>query len=262
MGRHEFPEDLVLSEAQLRAVIERAARAEPRPEGTSIAVLRQIAAELDIDPAALERALNEVVGLPVQGKPVRSWINRRVTRLGHALDLVLPRRGRLVAGLLLGGSLGWLSAQVALGLRLPGGMGSSGSGAFVDVPITIALILLTLANSLSRRLDRRFARYLAETAALWGGLAVTWSITAGEATNDLVSLVLLVMAASAVWGWLVVRRRSDGGDRTPLRSASDPIAPADTVAPAETGGHEDPRGGTRASWSGVVSPTWIGLAKP
>jgi len=256
MGRHEFPEDLVLTEAQLRAVIERATRAEPRPEGTSIAVLRQIAAELDIDPAALERALDEVVGLPVRGKPVHSWINRRVTRLGHALDLVLPRKGRLAAGLLLGGSLGWLSAEVALGLRLPSGMGSSGSGAFVDVPITIALVLLTLANSLSRRLDGRFARYLAELAATWGAFVIAWGVTAGGVSGDLARGALLISMAAAVWGWLVVRRKSAGGPDTPERVL--PVTPVRADATKA----EEPLRSTRASWEGLISPTMIGLAKP
>jgi len=253
---HALPDDLVLSESQVRDVIERAVRAEARSDGTSIAMLRQIAQELEIDPVALERALHDVVGLPVKGKPIRSWISRRVTRLCHAVDLFLPRKGRLVAGLMLGGSLGWLSAHIAVGLRVVIGTitGTSGSAAFIDVPIAIVLILLTLANSLSRRLDGHFVRYLAETGVTAGAFASAWALTAGRFTIDLATGVALYTAAAAVWGWFVVRRSPGSGEAMSMQKLQVPSesqASGESTTPSK-----------RAAWKGLVSPTMIGLARP
>ena len=53
-------EDRVVSESQLRDIIERAARMSEQ-DGVSIAELRRIAHELDIDPQAVDRALAQVL---------------------------------------------------------------------------------------------------------------------------------------------------------------------------------------------------------
>ena len=64
MKRERLPDDMVLSEEEVREIVERAARELPASSGITVAELRQIAAELDIDPKALTRALDQVVGLP------------------------------------------------------------------------------------------------------------------------------------------------------------------------------------------------------
>ena len=58
--RKDMSDDLVLSESQLRDIIERAARMSEQ-DGVSIAELRRIAHELDIDPQAVDRALAQVL---------------------------------------------------------------------------------------------------------------------------------------------------------------------------------------------------------
>ena len=72
------PQDLILSDTEVRDVIERSLRTEPT-RGITIAELRGIAAGLDIDRRALESALDQVVGLPIARKPIRSWIKRQTT---------------------------------------------------------------------------------------------------------------------------------------------------------------------------------------
>lgn len=60
MGDDRLPDDMLLSEDQVRDFIERAALVQPRPLGTSVAELREIADELDIDPMGFNQALDQV----------------------------------------------------------------------------------------------------------------------------------------------------------------------------------------------------------
>src|SRR4026208_1779878 len=117
MPDEKLPGDLVLSEAQFRKVIELAVRVTPRSEGVSVAELRQIARDLDIDQESLARALSVVLAQPHRSQSTRSWLSTQATRLGMGLGRVLPRRGRLIASGLVGGLLGWLSGDVGVGPR-------------------------------------------------------------------------------------------------------------------------------------------------
>lgn len=76
----------------------------------TVAELRRIAQELDIDAESLERALDEMISLPVAGQPIRNGFKRQLTTLGHLVDPLLPSKGRLVGGALFGGIAGWLNA--------------------------------------------------------------------------------------------------------------------------------------------------------
>lgn len=213
MSSQDLPDDFMLSDSQLREVVERASRGDQRPAGVSIAMLRQIAAELEISPVALERALDDVVGLPVHGRPLRNWFKRRATSVCRFLSQLLPREGRFTTSLAIGASLGWLSAAVAESLRMSvGGMTvAKGGGAFIDVPIAIAMILLTLVNSLARRHDGHLAKYLAETAALWGASMIAWGVTFGQVTSDLTLWTLGCLTFATIWGAVVIRRPSRPG---------------------------------------------------
>src|SRR5688572_12196340 len=139
MRKRQPPQDLVLSDAELREVIERALRAEPARGGVTIAEVRQIAAELDIDPRALDVALDQVVGLPVAGKPIHSWLKRQMTRLGRLADSFLPRTGRLIGFGMFGAIAGWLNAYLPTFSFNP------------HYLIAAAMVGLTMANLLSRR---------------------------------------------------------------------------------------------------------------
>jgi hypothetical protein len=217
MSKDELPDDLVLNETQFRQVIELATRTTPRSDGVSVAELRQIAQELDIDPESLARALDFVLTRPERKRPIGSWLSRRTMRLGLALSGVLPRRGRLIAGGLVGGFLGWVSAHVATGLQevVNGIMVMRGSGAFMDIPIAILLILLTIANSFAHRVDGRRGRFIAETVACWGTFAVAWCITHGAVTADLIRFVVACLSLFCLGGWFVVRPwEGRGGRRT------------------------------------------------
>jgi hypothetical protein len=205
MTPRDLPKDLVLTEAQFREVIERATRADLRDSGISLDILRQVANDLDIDPAELEVALRAVVAAPARRSSVRDWFGRIDARIGHFLEDILPRRSRSAIGALVGGSFGWLSAHVAATV-------DTGANAFIDAPVAGALILLTAANSLSRRLDGRFAQFVGETIAMWVGFGLAWALTSGRVTGDLVTWVLFCVAAATAWGWLVVRK---AGPATP-----------------------------------------------
>lgn len=236
MSHDGLPDDFILSDAQLREVIERAARAERQSSGISMVMLRQIAAELEIDPIALERALDEVVGLPVRGRPVRSWFRRQATRAGRFLSQLLPREGRLAASLTLGAAFGWLSGYVAKSIMVTvNGMRIATTGtAFLDVPLAIAVVALTFANSLARRHEGGLTRYLVETFSLWGGFAAVWSLTSGHGlTDDLLRWTLGGLFLASVWGIAIIRTRpwlGSGPARLPVGRRRQPgIAPrADT----------------------------------
>jgi uncharacterized membrane protein YeaQ/YmgE (transglycosylase-associated protein family) len=204
MKQRPLPDDLVLSDAQVRGVIERATRVVPERNGITVADLRQIAAELDIDPRALEAALDRVIGLPVPGRPLRSWLKRQIATLGRFTDSFLPRRGRVVGSAIFGGIAGWLNAFL---------MVFSLNGHF---PIAAGMIGLTIANLLSRRLDRNLPRYLAETFATWGAYAALWSITYGHVTQGLVGWIGLWTSLATVFGVLFLRDSSRHGGTPPF----------------------------------------------
>ncbi len=192
-------DDFVLTDAQMREVIERATRELPPASGITVAELRRIAGELDIDPISLERALDQVISLPVAGQPIRNWLRRHLTTLGHLVDPLLPNKGRLVGGALLGGIAGWLNAFL-MSLAMQG-----------HYPIALIMVGFTLANVLSRRLDRGLARFLAETYVMWGAYAAFWAGTYGDVTENLVLWVALWTSAATVLGWLLMRGPSGGG---------------------------------------------------
>jgi hypothetical protein len=216
-----MPDDMLLSEAQMRDIIERASRELPASTGITVAELRQIAAELDIDAKSLERAFDEVVGLPIADQPVRTWIRRKLTTLGRLVDPFLPKKGRFVAGALFGGLAGWLNAFL---------MGFSLNGHY---PIACAMIGITLANLLSRRLDRDRSRYVAETLAMWGLYGASWALTYGDVTGNLVQWVLLWTSLALLGGWRLLRAPSGGNDQPPLVPLS---ADKSTRAPADDPG--------------------------
>jgi hypothetical protein len=232
---------MVLSESQLRDVIERAVRVLPEKTGVTVAELREIAAELDIDPRALERALDDVIGLPIPGQPVRTWLKRQITKLGRLTDRVLPQTGRLATFGLLGAIAGWLNAFLMV-FALNG-----------HYPIAAAMLGLTLANLLSRRLDKNFSRYLAETFAQWGCYAVLWSLTYGNVTQNLVIWFVLWTALASAAGWFMVRDRDNDGQYTPSLPQSSP----DTAMP----GAQDPNSARRERISHRRF-TWPTLLRP
>lgn len=212
MTHNDLPDDLVLSEAQFREVIDRATRMERSDDGVSVTILRQVADELNIDPGALQQALGDVVGLPDKQRPMRGWAKRRFMQLCRASDQVLPGRARLAAGIVVGASLGWLSAHVAAGLQaIIGGVSASiGSSSFIDLPVAAALIVLTIANSLGHRYSGGFRRYCAETIGTWGAFAVAWMVTFGAATSDLMTWVALATSGALLLGWLIIPRQAPG----------------------------------------------------
>ena len=197
MGETKPPNDLVLTEAQVREVIELATRLPSSKEGISLSDLRQIARELDIDQDALDRALAEVLG-----RPSARFL---MTRLGR----LLVNRGRAVVGALIGSVLGWWSGFATDALRevINGMTVMKGSGAFIDVPVAIALILLTLLNSLSRWLDARRRDYVVETVATWGFFLAARALQDGYITQDGTRFVAMAVLTSCLWGWLTIRPR-------------------------------------------------------
>lgn len=254
MSSNDLPDDLVLSDAQLREVVERASRVDQRPSGISIATLRQIAAELDIDPAALERALDEVVGLPVPGRPLQSWFKRQVTSVGRFLSQLLPREGRLTSSLAIGTALGWLSGYVAVSLQrtVNGFTYSIGGTAFLDVPIAVFMVILTLANSLARRHEGRLGKYLAETAGLWGAFATAWIVTWGGVSGDLIGWTLGSLTVATIWGIIVVRRRPRLGPPPHLD-----MVDAHRLPPAKPS-HDNEMRRLRIALARLIIPAWVG----
>src|SRR5688572_15236570 len=178
MKKRQPHQDLVLTDDEVRDVIQHALREESARGGITITELRQIAAELDIEPRALELALDQVVGLPIPGKPIRSWLKRRMTKLGRLADAFLPQTGRLVGLGLFGAIAGWLNAFLPTITFNP------------HYPIAAAMIGVTLANLLSRRLDQKLRRFITETLATWLLYGVAWSATYGGVNDRIVFWVV------------------------------------------------------------------------
>ena len=240
MATDRLPDGMVLSEAQLRDVIERAVRTAPKREGITIAELREIAAELDIDARALDRALDEVIGLPIVGRPVRTWLKRQFTKLGRYVDRFLPQSGRFVALGVIGAVAGWLNAFL---------MVFSVNGHY---PIGSVMLGVTVANLLSRSVDKKFARYLGEIFATWVMYGILWSTTYGGVTQNLVVWCVLWIALATLAGSFLVRDPWNRGDATPLLPHASTETPS--VAP------ESPDARTRES--SFVRFIWPALLRP
>jgi hypothetical protein len=181
----------------MREVIELATRIPSGEEGISLADLRQIARDLDIDQDALDQAITDVLRRPSA--------RLRVTKIGH----LLARHPRAIAGGLIASFLGWLSGHVTDALRevINGVTLMRGSGAFIDVPVAIALFSLTFLNSLSRRLSGRRKHYFIETLAMWGAFFLARSLQDGYITQDGTWFVAIALLGFGLWGWLIIRPR-------------------------------------------------------
>jgi hypothetical protein len=252
MARDDAPDDVRLTDAQLRDVIERATRIHAQPDGVTLTELRHIARELDIDPAALALALKDVLdGLPGQrpASSPRSWLSK----LGAFADGLLPRRARLAVFAFLAASLGWLTAVAGAALRE-----SARDTSFVDVTVVIALLGLTLVNSLSRSVRGRWAWYFAETMAIWSAFALGWSLTRGKVTDDLLSLVLYSVSAFGIWGWLLMR----GAKPAPLDANSTTPRGSGSVWPSDRGGRaRAPAGDEQSRDSGLMRNSRLALGR-
>ena len=204
MRKRQPPQDLVLSDAEVRAVIDRAVRAQSKRGGVTIAELREIAAELDIDPHALELALDQVVGLPIPGKPIRSWVKRQMTKLGRLTDAFLPQTGRLVGCAIFGALAGWINAFLMT------------FSINAHYPTAAAMVGLTIANLLSRRLDQKLARFIAETFATWILYGAAWSVTYGGVTDNLIFWVVFWTCQASMLGYILMRDRAGTENHTPV----------------------------------------------
>jgi hypothetical protein len=208
MKKRRPPQDLVLSDAEVRDVIDRAVRTQTRPNGVTIAELRQIAAELDIDPNAFEQALDQVVGMPIPGKPIRSWLKRQMTKLGRLTDAFLPQTGRLIGFGMFGAIAGWLNAYL---------MDFSINAHYATAA---AMIGLTAANLLSRRLDQKLARFITETLAQWVLYGAAWSVTYGGVTDNLVIWVVFWTSQASMLGYILMRDATGTPRGTPISDST------------------------------------------
>lgn len=252
MDRH-LPDDLRLTEDQVRDIIERAARM-PRRADITLDELRQIASELDLGSEALDQAIREVLSDSERKRTAHRWLGDKWNGLGRALGRLLPERHRVAAAGLLGGFLGWISAFAASWAPLvigsiyirPGGM------ALIDIPIAVAMIGMTLINSVNRRVDGRFARYVLETTAMWLTFCTVWSVLHGSITSDAARFTLVCVTALTAWGWFFVRRNDDHDPGELSAPAALPLPGADEVPPVD-------RPDGPEAWRGIVSPTLLQL---
>jgi hypothetical protein len=178
MTGERVPDDLVLTRVEMRNVVERAARGLPWFDGLTAGELRQIATELNLDRAALDQALTEVISQSSARRP----INRFLSRYGSLLALAAA-----------GAGAGWLDAWL---------MRFSIQG---HLPIVIALLGVTLANLWSRRRKAQLSRYVIETFVTWLLYGVAWCLTSGQVAENLVLWSVLSPSAATVLGWALMR---------------------------------------------------------
>jgi hypothetical protein len=217
MKRRQPNQDIVLNDTEVRDIIQRALRDESTRSGITITELREIAAELDIEPHALERALDQVVGLPIPGRPIRSWLKRQMTKVGRIADAFLPRTGRLIGLGVFGTIAGWLNAFLPTFTFNP------------HYPIAAAMIGITLTNLLSRRLDQKLRRFIAETFTTWLLYGVAWSATYGGVNDRIVFWVIFWASQATLLGYILMRDGpgADSGVQVSAsaREPSSPVAP-------------------------------------
>ena len=188
MEKDSTPDEVRLTEEQVREVIERAARLPARRDMVSVSELRQIAAELDVDPDALDQALAGVLAAE----------NVPATKGGLARKL----RGGLAGGILgagsalIGAALNYFFNDIIVTMT---------SSLFVDTSVTLALVWLTLSALRHNRRDGRFRDYLLEVGTLWATFVGTWSLVHGGMGSDVNALGTIGITLSVVVGLVALR---------------------------------------------------------
>lgn len=125
----------------------------------------------------------------------------------HASEASLPLRRAAALGLF-AAAVGYSTTFVEAGALddLLNRTTVPGSAAFVDVPVTIALIVLTVIVASTRRFPQQRLLFLVEASAIWLGHGAGWSIGHGSVTGDLMLLVFIAIVSSAVAAWLLSRK--------------------------------------------------------
>ena len=186
-----MPDELQLTEDQVREVIERAARLPARGDLVSVSELRQIAAELDVDADALEQALSEVLDAHHAPAPKRS--------------LARPLRGALAGGILGAGS-GLIGA--ALEYFFDDIIITMTSSLLVDTSVILALVWLALSSLRHNRREGRLRDYLLEVGTLWATFVGAWSLVHGGLGSDVNAFGMIGIVLSVVVGLFVLRGKT------------------------------------------------------
>lgn len=198
MSPNELPDDLKLTEAQVRAIVERALREPPASTLITMAQLREIAAELDIDQSALAAAARTVLASDAPSDAMEIGVAESLLRKASRASL-----GRVALLGTFATALGVFTTYVEAGgldtlLNLTT---MPGSGSFVDVPVGVFLIVLTLVNAYSRLRVGKRMHFLLESVATWVGFAAGWTLGNGGLTTDLATFVGLTLAGSVILTW-------------------------------------------------------------
>jgi hypothetical protein len=189
MAAHELSE--LLSDAEVKAVLQRAAEIERTGGALSVGELERAAVEAGIDSAALMKAVSEVlarrsgaaVAAPAEPQAKQPWYKRMAGRIGTVLTAVTGLWTGVAVGFV--GGDGW--AILAMWLLLASS--------------------LLLAGSYRRGGSR--AEMHARLLALWGSFIVGFSMIEGEveeATIIVMGLWLASAAAASMMTWKSPRR--------------------------------------------------------
>src|SRR5690554_4060577 len=151
MKKDDLSDGLRLTEAQVRKAIELAAREPPESAGLSLAQLREIAGELDIDEAALTKAVRQILADETL----------TATPPGGGTGAPAPGTSRFLVGraIALGSfaaALGVFTTYIESG-ALDGLLNRTtvpGSGAFIDMPVALLLIVVTIVAAGARRFPK------------------------------------------------------------------------------------------------------------
>ena len=214
------PDDsLGLTEEEFRKVIERAELISSGRDRISLAELRTIAADLDIEGSALERALAEVL-------KETAVASRDETMLAESRPIL---RRRLALGAVAGALLGVGSSLMGLAERMviAGIEMVLSSTAWVDVPVAIVLGLLSLFALLRSRSNGSLRSYCGEVTTLWLTFFFGWSLIRMGSPGDLLAFLVTGLSVSLAIGFLVLRDRRDGTKSLPKAEAEEISLPRD-----------------------------------
>ena len=213
--RHQ-PDERRFSDDEVREILELALRQPPASSGLTLAELREIAEEIDLDEASLRRAVEVVME---RGEREGAAVADDATSEGHREEVNVRRSMAYTA---LGAALGLFTTFVEGG-GLDGVLGRQtipGSGAFIDVPVTLLLVILSLVLARRHWSPRRPWSFALEAGALWAGFAAGWTMGHGSVTGDLLGLVGTALLSIGALAWLRgFRKRVSGG------SAGLPVEP-------------------------------------
>jgi hypothetical protein len=186
--------DALLSEAEVRQVLQRAARLEAGGS-LSVAELTRVAQEAGFSPETVAIAIRDVLeALDLSQAPSQA----ASAPIEHGATSKRLRKlaswPRLLLSALVGGSIGFFSRFTS---TQPYGDDSA-------LFAVLVLVVATLFRAVHHRRDGDHEAFQLEVAGIWAGFTAGWSLAHGAVWGDLLFTTSLIWLVSAILGALII----------------------------------------------------------